>query len=139
VCELIQNVLKCVLLSENVQNHSLSLRKSLKIMILSELNAHNAYSVHLSPLFWVFKTLIHQIFSSKGNACPSCNILLTNENCQPHSFQLSLVLSASCQIFTLIFSGIFLVLWIYLVACIYCHHFCDKVLLNVYLFDKIWF
>lgn len=99
--------------------------------------AQNSYSVHLSLLFWVFKRLIHQIFSTKGNACPSCNILLTNEDCQPHFFQLSFARSASCQIFILIFSGIFLVLWIYLVVCIYCHHFCDKFLLNVYVLFHI--
>jgi hypothetical protein len=99
--------------------------------------AHNAYSVHLSFLFWGFKRLIHQLFSTKGNAYPSCNILLTNENCQPHSFQLSLAHNASCQICTLIFISIFLVLWIYLVVCVYCHYFCDKFLLNVHVLFHI--
>lgn len=99
--------------------------------------AHNAYSVQLWLLFWVTKRLLLQIFSTKGNACVSCNILLTNENCQPNSFQLSLTCSASCQIFILIFSGIFLVLWIYLVVCIFCHHFCDIFSLNMYLLFHI--
>lgn len=110
MCELIRSVLKCVLLSKNVQNHSLQLRKSEDYDAVWNF-AHSAYSVYLRFLFWVTKRLLHQLFYTKGNACPSCNILLTNENCQPHSFQLSLAHSASCQIFTLIFSGVFLVLW----------------------------
>ena len=99
--------------------------------------AHNTYSVHLRLLFWVTKRLFHKIFSTKGNACPSCNILLTNENCQPHSLQLSLARSVSFQIFTLIFSGIFLVLWIYVVVCIFCHHFCNIFSLNMYVLFHI--
>jgi hypothetical protein len=81
-------------------------------------SGHNAYSQYLS-----------RFLTSPSN--------FTNENCHPHFFLLSLVHSASCQIFPLIFSGNFLLLFIYLVVCIFCHHLCGIFSFNMYVLFHI--